>query len=97
MGLEWKSVETVIPCVNPEAPQCVAPLTQHEWDMLFENHLELQINPSYLTRNVEVINELRQRAWLEITKPDNRSVPVQNRSRVTRGSTSNVTRGINNS
>lgn len=97
MGLEWKSVEIIIPCVNPGTSQCVIPLTQHEWDMFFENHLELQINPSYLTRNIEVINELRQRAWLQITKPDNRPVPDQNSSRVTRGSTSNVTRGINNS
>ena len=97
MGLEWKSLETDTPCTHPGTSQQVAPLTQQEWNMLFENHLELQINPSYLTRNIEVINELRQRVWLELTKPDNNSVPIPIRPRVTRGNTSNDISRVNDS
>ena len=43
----------------------MSPLTHQEWDILFESHPELQVNPSLLTQNVTVINELRERTLSE--------------------------------
>ena len=104
MGLEWEGAEpgVVTPRVQYESPILVEPLTQQEWNMLFEHHLTLQINPSDLTRNIAMIHELRQRAWLEVTNavnetfegvlPNQESLSTPNVSSVMTGMNSNVRR-----
>src|SRR5450759_61578 len=67
MGLLWKSVEpeVVAPQVTPSTPTVVSPLTQQEWDAFFDNHPLLQVNPSTLTHNVALVNEIRDRTLTE--------------------------------
>src|SRR5450759_1455486 len=67
MGLMWKSVEPerVTPQVTPRPPTVVSPLTQQEWDIFFDNHPLLQVNPSALTQNIALVNEIRERILSE--------------------------------
>ena len=67
MGLLWKSVEPEVekPQVIPRPLAIVSPLTHQEWNIFFESHPALQVNPSDLTQNIEVINNLRERTLSE--------------------------------
>src|SRR5450759_1193112 len=67
MALLWKGIEpeTPAPQVNPRPPNVVPPLSQQEWDMIFEGHPRLQVNPTALTQNMTLVNEIRERTLSE--------------------------------